>query len=319
MKKPSALVVIRQLCTRSRSAIVRSRRSAGLQPAGTPICDPPSVRRFQRPRTIRHPRHTIRWDGRAHGKVFGTLSSSLSCPAFAFTLVELLVVLAVIAILSALFLPALIRSKTSAQRIACGGNLRQLGLAVQMYWDDNSGNAFPWRGAATNGGQIYWFGWLQNGTEGNRIFDRTLGALYPYLGGRGVEVCSSLNYIHPQFKLKATGAAYGYAYNILLSAAADEPPINAHKIQRSSETVFLADAAQVNTFQAPATPQNPMLEEFYYLSTNETTVHFRHGKTANALFCDGHVAREKPAKASLDTRLATQVVGRLRPEILATH
>src|SRR5262245_14324182 len=61
---------------------------------------------------------------------------------FAFTLVELLVVLALISILAALLLPALNRSKNSAQRIQCVNNLRQLGIAAQMYWDDNNGNSF---------------------------------------------------------------------------------------------------------------------------------------------------------------------------------
>ncbi|MBM3833149.1 MAG: prepilin-type N-terminal cleavage/methylation domain-containing protein [Verrucomicrobia bacterium] len=234
----------------------------------------------------------------------------------AFTLIELLVVLAVIAILSALLFPAITTSKSSAQRISCVGNLRQLGLAGQMYWDDHGGNAFRWRGIATNGGNIYWFGWLEHDLEGKRSYDRTQGALYQYLGGRGVEVCAALNYVHPQFKLKATGASYGYGYNICLSSPMGQPPVNVQSIPRLAETVFLADAAQVNTFQAPASPENPMLEEFYYLSTNEATTHFRHMKSANAVFCDGHVAREKPLAGSLDLRLPNQTIGRLRPEIL---
>src|SRR2546426_10169292 len=53
-----------------------------------------------------------------------------------FTLVELLVVIAVIAILAALLLPALAKAKASAQSAACKSNLRQLGLALNMYVDD---------------------------------------------------------------------------------------------------------------------------------------------------------------------------------------
>ena len=94
-------------------------------------------------------------------------------------------VIAIIAILAALLLPALARSKASAQRIKCASNLRQLGLAAQMYWDENSSSFFIMRGRdTTNGWQTWWCGWLQSsGGEGNRQFDATQGALYPYLQG----------------------------------------------------------------------------------------------------------------------------------------
>jgi len=234
----------------------------------------------------------------------------------AFSLIELLVVIAVVATLAALLLPALNRSKASAQRIRCVSNLRQLGLAAQLYWDDNNGNAFLYRGAATNGGDLFWFGWLARGSEGDRPFDPAPGALFPYLGKGGVEICPSLNYVFRQFKLKATGAAYGYGYNLYLTAPLEQPPVSINKLPRPGETTLLADAGQVNTFQPPASPVNPMLEEFYYVCTNEATAHFRHSKRANVLFCDGHVALEKPLPDSLDRRLLNQVIGRLRSEVL---
>jgi prepilin-type N-terminal cleavage/methylation domain-containing protein/prepilin-type processing-associated H-X9-DG protein len=62
--------------------------------------------------------------------------------AVAFTLVELLAALAVIAILAALLLPALGRSKESGRVAACQGNLHQIGLALQVYVDDNQ-NLMP--------------------------------------------------------------------------------------------------------------------------------------------------------------------------------
>ncbi|MEO8428959.1 MAG: prepilin-type N-terminal cleavage/methylation domain-containing protein [Verrucomicrobiota bacterium] len=233
-----------------------------------------------------------------------------------FTLIEVLVVIAVLSLMAALILPVLGRSKLSARRIKCASNLRQIGIATQMYWDDNAGYTFRYRGISTNGGDLYWFGWLERGVEGKRAFDPRPGALYSYLGSRGVEMCPSLDYAFRQFKLKALGAAYGYGYNLCLSPPLQEPPLNLDRVKHPSDCSVFADAAQVNTFQPPASPQNPLLEEFYFVSTNEATAHFRHRQTANVVFCDGHVGSERPLIGSLDARLPSQRVGRLPTEIL---
>ena len=242
----------------------------------------------------------------------------------AFTLVELLVVIAVIAILAALLLPALARSRGSAWRAECASNLRQLGFACELYWDDSGGGCFQWYSGPTTNGDLYWFGWLGNGAEGQRPVDLSAGVLFPYVAASNVRLCPALNYRLSQFKLKANVPVCSYGYNATLSASGPVASLNISRVSRPTELALFADAAQVNDFQTPASRANPMLEEWYYLDnpTNYASAsyyahdHFRHSQRANVAFCDGHIGAEVMVPGSLDRRMPSQCVGQLRSEIL---
>lgn len=81
-----------------------------------------------------------------------------------------------------------------------------------------------------------------------------------------------------------------YGYNLTLSEPLDRPYLRITEVLRPSEILSFADATQINDFQPPASPDDPRLEEFYYVNTNEPTAHFRHARAAAGVAIDGQAS-----------------------------
>lgn len=186
----------------------------------------------------------------------------------AFTLIELLVVIAIIAILSALLLPALTRAREKAHALTCLNNLKQWGLATQLYVTDNS-DFLPPEGSPNANSDDGWFVALP------RILRQPSYHEMPWHTNAGIDPGRCL-WICPSNPRRSNGNnLFHYCLNDHINGTgAQNHPVRLSSVPKPPTAVWLFDNGKL----AAVAQQNNVHSNL-------------HSRGAQILFLDGHAAR----------------------------